>query len=444
MSSHVWDVVIVGAGGAHGSAAVYALAKRGIQVLGLEAQPSAPHGFGSSHGSSRIIRSAYHEHPSYVPLLRESFRLWRALERDSGDNLLTMTGCINASVPGAGHVPGAGLSCFEGALRSAQENILPHEVLSSQQVAARYPAYRLPPESKSLYEQEGGVLAPERCIAAQLRLAQAHGARLVFGAKVTSWQVLPSFSGSGSSTGSNSSSSGSGGNQGLVQVCSSRGTFLARRLVLAAGAWTPALVPELASILEVERQVVGWFSVAPEKRHNFAAEASAAACASQHLWLVKEGAMAQRGKRMPAFLLQDAAGYYYGFPADEHGFKIGKYHHRLHASKGFDPGALEDFLGCKGAKILIATSICGQGMDFVDLRAMVHFRVLSSAVGTRQEIGRCKGRGSGRDTLNVLYMRATAIASQARKSKSSTSGRLASSAALEQGFDLLVTLLQHC
>jgi glycine/D-amino acid oxidase-like deaminating enzyme len=181
-------------------------------------------------------------------------------------------------------------------LRAAQEHFLPHEVLSSQQVAARYPAYRLPPESKSLYEQEGGVLAPERCIAAQLRLAQAHGARLVFGAKVTSWQVLPSFSGSGSSTGSNSSSSGSGGNQGLVQVCSSRGTFLARRLVLAAGAWTPALVPELASILEVERQVVGWFSVAPEKRHNFAAEASAAACASQHLWLVKEGTMAQRGK----------------------------------------------------------------------------------------------------------------------------------------------------
>lgn len=36
-------------------------------------------------------------------------------------------------------------------------------------------------------------------------------------------------------------------------------------------------------------------------------------------------------------------------------------HRRLHASKGFDPGALEDFLGCKGAKILIATSICGQG-----------------------------------------------------------------------------------
>lgn len=40
---------------------------------------------GSSHGLSRIIRLAYFEHPSYVPLLRESYRLWRQLEADSGE-----------------------------------------------------------------------------------------------------------------------------------------------------------------------------------------------------------------------------------------------------------------------------------------------------------------------------------------------------------------------
>lgn len=55
-----------------------------LQVLGLEAQPTAPHSQGSSHGLSRIIRMSYFEHPSYVPLLRESFRLWRELEAASG------------------------------------------------------------------------------------------------------------------------------------------------------------------------------------------------------------------------------------------------------------------------------------------------------------------------------------------------------------------------
>ena len=54
-------------------------------MLGLEAQPSASHSQGSSHGLSRIIRLAYFEHPSYVPLLRESYRMWRELEAQSGE-----------------------------------------------------------------------------------------------------------------------------------------------------------------------------------------------------------------------------------------------------------------------------------------------------------------------------------------------------------------------
>ena len=35
-------------------------------------------------GLSRIIRLAYHEDASYVPLLRRSFALWRELEAETG------------------------------------------------------------------------------------------------------------------------------------------------------------------------------------------------------------------------------------------------------------------------------------------------------------------------------------------------------------------------
>lgn len=90
------------------------------QVLGLEAQPSAPHSYGSSHGLSRIIRLSYFEHPSYVPLVREAYRLWRGLEQESGERLLTMTGCINTSPPDADCGPGT--SCFQGALRSGKSS----------------------------------------------------------------------------------------------------------------------------------------------------------------------------------------------------------------------------------------------------------------------------------------------------------------------------------
>ena len=54
-----------------------------LQVLGLE-QHSIAHDKGSSHGESRIIRLAYHEHPDYVPLLRRAYELWEDLQRKSG------------------------------------------------------------------------------------------------------------------------------------------------------------------------------------------------------------------------------------------------------------------------------------------------------------------------------------------------------------------------
>ena len=60
-----FDVVVCGLG-AMGSAALHHLARRGKRVLGLE-RHSPGHDRGSSHGSTRIIRLGYFEHPSYVP-----------------------------------------------------------------------------------------------------------------------------------------------------------------------------------------------------------------------------------------------------------------------------------------------------------------------------------------------------------------------------------------
>jgi sarcosine oxidase len=65
------DVIVVGLGGMGSAAAAHA-ALRGQRVLGLE-QFQPAHDQGSSHGSSRVIRLAYFEHPAYVPLLRRSY-----------------------------------------------------------------------------------------------------------------------------------------------------------------------------------------------------------------------------------------------------------------------------------------------------------------------------------------------------------------------------------
>src|SRR5918999_3594024 len=95
--SNRYDVIVIGIG-AMGSAACYHLARRGRRVLGLE-RFDIPHTMGSSHGLTRIIRLAYYEHPSYVPLLRRAYELWRELENGFRERLLHLTGSIDASGP---------------------------------------------------------------------------------------------------------------------------------------------------------------------------------------------------------------------------------------------------------------------------------------------------------------------------------------------------------
>ena len=145
----VYDAIVVGVGGM-GAAACYHLARRGLRTLGLE-RFDIPHTMGSSHGITRIIRLAYYEHPSYVPLLLRAFDLWDELERECGRHLLEVTGTIDASAPDD--------IVFTGALASCEQFGLAHEVLTSAELTARYPGYQLPPGHLALYE---GQTAHER------------------------------------------------------------------------------------------------------------------------------------------------------------------------------------------------------------------------------------------------------------------------------------------
>jgi sarcosine oxidase len=99
-----FDTVVCGLG-AMGSAALCHLARRGQRVLGIERYEPG-HDRGSSHGATRIIRLGYFEHPSYVPLLRRAYALWRELEQESGRRLLHRTGIVEIGTPEGNLVKG--------------------------------------------------------------------------------------------------------------------------------------------------------------------------------------------------------------------------------------------------------------------------------------------------------------------------------------------------
>ncbi|MDF3018673.1 MAG: dependent oxidoreductase [Thermomicrobiales bacterium] len=164
-----------------GSAACYHLARRGLRTLGLE-RFDIPHTMGSSHGITRIIRLAYYEHPSYVPLLLRAFDLWDELERECGRDLLEVTGTIDASAPDD--------IVFTGALASCEQFGLAHEVLTSAELTARYPGYQLPPGHLALFQPRGGFLLPERCISAHVEGALAAGAEIRARERVIDWEPV--------------------------------------------------------------------------------------------------------------------------------------------------------------------------------------------------------------------------------------------------------------
>jgi sarcosine oxidase len=264
-----YDVIILGLG-AMGSAAAYHLAQRGQRVLGLE-QFTPAHDRGSSHGRSRVIRRAYFESPAYVPLLLRAYELWRALELQTGHELLRITGGLMI-----GHEASAVVS---GSIASARLHALAHEVLSATEVRQRFPAL-LPIDDVALYEPSTGVLFPEECISAHLHLAASLGAELRFELPVSSWHPI----------------------QDGVEVAAGGQLYRARRLVVTAGAWAGRMLAGLGLPLRPERNVLFWF----DPRSN---------------------AMSFRDGDFPVFIWDQPDHAFFGIPdLDGGGVKVGFHH----------------------------------------------------------------------------------------------------------------------
>src|SRR5260370_28533058 len=110
------------------------LAARGAKVIGFE-RTGPGHDRGSSHGDTRIFRTAYSESPDYVPLLQRAYRLWRQLETESGAVLLTITGGLAIGPPDG--------ELVAGVLASARENGLAHRLLAAAEMKTLYPHHPL-------------------------------------------------------------------------------------------------------------------------------------------------------------------------------------------------------------------------------------------------------------------------------------------------------------
>jgi sarcosine oxidase len=262
----IYDVIVLGAGGV-GSASLYELARRGVRAVGID-RFHPPHDRGSSHGQTRVIRQAYFEHSDYVPLLKESYRLWRALEQGAGRQLFHEVGVLEVG-PGDGEV-------VPGVLRTAAEHGLDVEQLNASDIERRWPGLQVPDELVGVFEPNAGYLLVEDCVAANLAAAEAAGATLINDTIVDDWTA----------------------EEGGVIVRTSAGDFAAHRLILAAGSWTDTL---WAGRLSDQSERNTQFPKLSVRRKSL-------------FWFEAESTRYDAVAGFPVYLFELPSGVFYGFP----------------------------------------------------------------------------------------------------------------------------------
>jgi sarcosine oxidase len=223
------DVVVIGVG-AMGSASLWQLAERGVSTIGFE-QFVPGHAKGSSHGESRIFRTAYLEGPGYVPLARRAVELWRRLQEVSGVPLMTENGALMLGQRES--------SVITATMRSIKAYDLPHELLDEDELCARYPAHRVDPGEVAIHENDAGFIRPEMAIRTAVARAEELGARVVSNAEVDRIELGPDG----------------------VRVISGDTVCEAHHAIVSVGSWLGKLLPELRLPLRVTRQLPGWFPI---------------------------------------------------------------------------------------------------------------------------------------------------------------------------------------
>lgn len=266
MKKH-YDVIIIGAG-AMGVSTGYFAAGKGLRVLMLDAY-NPPHTKGSHHGDTRIIRHAYAEGKSYVPMVLRAQQLWEELEAATKNHIFSRTGVLSVGDP----------SFLTNIQEAATSYCIPIERMTSSEMMKHWSGLRVSEGIEGVFEQGSGVLFADRCILSYKQLALAEGADVVTNCSIDTVDLS---------------------NQGC-RVSVDGEIIYADHLVVSVGAWLRKMLGrmEVHINLSPRRKVVGWF-------HS-----------EDH---------AYDDSHFPAFDFVLPKGTYYGIPSiDGSGVKVGRH-----------------------------------------------------------------------------------------------------------------------
>ncbi|WON77777.1 FAD-dependent oxidoreductase [Serratia sp. UGAL515B_01] len=206
-----WDIIIIGAGLA-GSALAENISQSGLRTLLLE---SAEPGSGGASARSRGIVRVYDPNPTLMQYNVGGVREWQRLNQ-RWPGIFRRCGVIY--LLREEHIPGA-----QVLLREFSSSEYPIELISRQQAQKLMPELNIPPKAGILYESQGGYVNPRLACQLLAHQAREQGTELLEGVQAN--RVESQRSG--------------------VNVHTEHQVLSARLAVVAAGAYSRTLIPEI-------------------------------------------------------------------------------------------------------------------------------------------------------------------------------------------------------
>jgi glycine/D-amino acid oxidase-like deaminating enzyme len=234
------QAIVVG-GGIFGLTAALALRERGYGVRLLDAGP-IPHPLAASTDISKVVRIEYGADETYTRMAEAAREGWLAWNRDLfREGLYHETGAtfltLSPMAPGGYE--------YENYRMLTARGHAP-ERLSSAEIAARFPAWNADRYVDGYFNPSAGYVESGEIVTRLASMARSHGVEIETGRRVTA--VCRQA-----------------GDAELILA--DGGTESADLTLLATGAWTPLLLPELAGAMRPIGQPV--FHVRPERPERF-------------------------------------------------------------------------------------------------------------------------------------------------------------------------------
>lgn len=218
----MYDYIVIGLG-CSGASTLKKLSEDNNDVLGIDMY-GIPNEKGSSHGNSRIYRLSYYEGEKYLPLLKDSYKMWKKMENKFNYNLLLENGFLFLDDE---------REKFDSCLNSCEKSNIEYEILSNNEINKRFAEWEIEKSDvKGIYHNYGGLVRSNRILEAFRDISLNNGADIV---KNEVFDIVSK--------------------RNSIKVKCRDESFKAKGVVIATGPWAKKQFDFLEDMLEIERHL---------------------------------------------------------------------------------------------------------------------------------------------------------------------------------------------